>query len=38
MYESMFAEITWKEAKCGDIILIKEGDYIPADMVILLSS
>ena len=28
----------WKDVKCGDLILLKEGEYFPADAVLLISS
>ncbi|KAJ3215314.1 hypothetical protein HDU67_000591 [Dinochytrium kinnereticum] len=31
-------EILWKDVKVGDIILIQEGDVVPADVVVLFSS
>ncbi len=36
---SMFNEDrAWQDAKCGDIMLIKENEHIPADIIVLMSS
>lgn len=35
---SYFKEKLWADVKCGDILLIEEGEHFPADMVILMSS
>jgi magnesium-transporting ATPase (P-type) len=34
----MFSEYKWSDVKCGDIILVKEGEYFPADAILLESS
>lgn len=34
----MFTEVKWADVKCGDILLIEEGEYFPADAVLLISS
>jgi phospholipid-transporting ATPase len=33
-----FTEKIWADIKCGDIILVEEGEHFPADIVILNSS
>jgi magnesium-transporting ATPase (P-type) len=34
----MFNEKKWADLKCGDFVLIEDGEHFPADIVILLSS
>ena len=34
----MFSELKWADLKCGDIILVKEDEYFPADTILLESS
>ena len=38
LYKSLFTDRSWCDVKCGDIILIEEGEHFPADTVILKSS
>ena len=36
--KSNFTEVRWADIKCGDIILLQEGEHLPADLVFLMSS
>jgi len=36
--KSNFTEVRWADIKCGDIILLLEGEHLPADLVFLMSS
>ena len=33
-----FQEKRWRDVKCGEILLIEDGEHLPTDMVFLLSS
>ena len=38
LLKSNFTEVRWADIKCGDIILLQEGEHLPADLVFLMSS
>ena len=36
--EKCFENVTWESLRCGDIVKVNEGEYFPADMLILQTS